>query len=254
SAWTAILDAKTMTKRSLTLSLRNPDTLLTSVVTPMLMMILFVYVLGGAIDIGATSYVNYIVPGIILQCIGQCAATTALNVHSDIKNGVLDRFRSMPITQSSVLIGHVIESVLRNMLTAFIITVVALLIGFSPSASILGWLGVILILVMYSLAISWFSVLFGLIANSAAGASTFSMLLVVLPYLSSGFVPTGTMPEFLAAIAQHQPMTPIIDAMRAMLQGGDIQNNLLIATFWCVGLFIVGFIAAMRVYRKKLLK
>ncbi|MFQ7538143.1 MAG: ABC transporter permease [Clostridium sp.] len=162
-------DVLTMSGRCLLLSKRNPDTILTSIIAPILTMLLFAYVIGGAMQTGETSYVNFIVPGIILQCLGQCAATTAIAVCSDIKSGIMERFCTMPVKRSSILNGHVLEAFIRNMVTALLILLVAFLIGFRPEADLLGWCAALLIISLYILTLSWISVYFGMIANSPEG-------------------------------------------------------------------------------------
>ena len=245
-------DTKTMAGRCLLLTKRNPDMVLTSFVAPVLMMILFAYVLGGAINVGSTSYVNYIVPGIILQSLGQCATTTAISVSTDIKTGIIDRFCTMPIKKSSILSGHVWESFARNGLATMLVMAAALLVGFRPKADFTDGFVVLLILCLYILAISWCSVFFGIIAKSPEGAGAFSVFAIVLPYLSSGFVPTDTMPKALQIFAEHQPMTPIIDTLRTALQGEELQMDTLSASIvWCVLLLTVFYALAVRTFRKK---
>lgn len=250
---TMALDIGTMSKRCITMSLRNTETILTSAVTPILMMLLFTFVLGGSMDVGETSYVNYIVPGIILQSIGQCMSSTAIGLCKDIKNGIIGRFRSMPITQSSILTGHVVESILRCLLATASVIAVAFLIGFRPEANMLGWLAVIALLLLYSFALSWLSILFGLAANSPEGAGSLAVLVAVLPYLSSGFVSTDKMPAAIGAFAKYQPMTSIIESIRCYLFGQPLENHLLSAVLWCIVIFLASYIAAAMIYKKKLL-
>lgn len=245
-------DTMTMSGRCLLLSKRNPDIILTSLVAPILMMILFAYVLGGAMNVGKPSYVNYIVPGIILQSIGQCAATTAISVSTDIKTGIIDRFRTMPIKKSSILAGHVLESFIRNTIAAMLVIIVAFIVGFRPEASLAGWLIVLFTLFLYIFAISWVSVFFGLLAKSPEGAGAFSVFAIALPYLSSGFVPTDTMPKALRIFADHQPMTPIIDTLRSALLGENPNmNTFLLAVCWCIILMLAFYILSVRVFKNK---
>ena len=246
------VDVRVMTVRCLRKSTRNADALFSSVFNPVLMMLLFVFIFGGAMITGDTSYVNYIVPGIILQCIGQSVSTTAVSVSSDISQGIIDRFRAMPISQSSVLTGHVVESVLRNILTTFIVVAVALIIGFRPNAGILDWLTAIGLLALYSFALSWIAVVFALITKGPEGASGLSVIPIILTYISSGFVPTTTMPIILRPFAQYQPLTPIIDSVRALLTGTPVEGNLFMALMWCLVIFVVSFITAVWMYRKKI--
>lgn len=244
-------DTLTMTGRCLLLSKRNIDTFLTSLVLPVLMMILFVYVLGGAMNVGNSSYVNYIVPGIILQCIGQCASTTAITVNSDVRNGIIDRFCTMPIKKSSVLCGHVFSAVFRNLLTTVIVIAVAFIVGFRPSAQALDWLLVFFIVLLYIITISWISVFLGIKANSSEGAGACAVFAVVLPYLSSGFAPIETMPKFLRIFAEHQPMTPIIETMRSLLLKEPLNTDtLFIAMAWCLGLSVVFYFLSKTAFKK----
>lgn len=226
--------------------------ILTSFVAPVLMMILFVYVLGGAMNVGSTSYVNYIVPGIILQSLGQCATTTAISVSTDIKTGIIDRFCTMPIKKSAILSGHLWESFARNGLTTALVVAVAFLVGFRPEANFAGWLVAILILCLYIQTISWCSIFFGIIAKSPEGAGAFSVFAIVLPYISSGFVPTDTMPKALRIFAEHQPMTPIIDTLRNALQGKALQADIaLTAMLWCVFLLAAFYVLSVRAFQRK---
>lgn len=245
-------DTLVMTQRCLLLSKRNLDTILTSIILPVLMMTLFVYVFGGAIHVGNDSYVNYIVPGIILQCIGQCASTTAIELNEDLHKGIVDRFCTMPMKSHTVLSGHVLEALIRNMVTALIVVSVAILIGFRPQAVWTSWLMVFLVLGLYVTAISWMSVYFGLIAKSAQGAGALTMLAIILPYVSSGFVPVDTMPSLMKVFAQHQPMTPIMDTLRSLMLGTPLaQGDMIQALAWCIGLTLLFMLLAIRKFHNR---
>jgi len=246
-----MVDVVTMFKRCLILSMRSLDALFASIAQPILLMLLFVYVFGGAVDVGGISYVNYIVPGVILQCIGQCATITAISVNNDMKRGIIDRFRTMPITRSSLLIGHALSAVVRNIITTALLIGLAFLIGFRPTASITQWLAIIAILLLFMLAITWLSIMFGLIASSAESASSFAVVIIVLPYISSGFVTTESMPKYLRIFAENQPMTPIIEAIRSLLLNSTMDQNFLPAILWCVGMLIVAYVGAVMIYKKK---
>lgn len=247
-----LVDTKTMTGRCLLLSKRNPDTFLTSIITPILMMALFAFVFGGAIQVGEISYVNFIIPGIILQCIGQGASTTAINVSYDINKGIIDRFRIMPISKPSILMGHVLGALIRNIVTTFIVIIVAFIVGFRPTAQVHEWLAVLCILLLYILTISLISVFFGIIANSPEGAGAFSVFALVLPYLSSGFVPVETMPKVLRIFSENQPMTPIIDSIRVLLTGGDLEmHTIILAIAWCLVLTAIFYLLAIKVFNNK---
>lgn len=244
-------DTMTMFKRCMLLSLRNLDAFLTGIGTPILMMLLFVYVLGGAMAVGNMNYVDYLVPGIILQCIGQCGSTTAISVNNDLKGGIIDRFRSMPVTSSSVLTGHALAAMVRNIITTSIILVMALFIGFRPMADVVQWLIVIGILLLFMAAITWLSIMIGLMSNSAESANGVSAIIMFLPYLSSGFAPTETMPTALRIFAENQPMTPIIESIRSLLMNATLDKNSFPAVLWCAGILVVAFIGAIVIYKRK---
>lgn len=245
-----VQDIMTMFKRCMILSLRNLDSFLTGIGTPILMMLLFVYVLGGAMKVDNMNYVDYLVPGIILQCIGQCGSTTAISVNRDLKSGIINRFRSMPIASSSVLTGHALSAMIRNIITTSLILVMALFIGFRPVAGVAAWLIVILILLLFMASITWFSIIFGLISNSTESANGISVIIMFLPYLSSGFAPTETMPAALQVFAQNQPMTPIIESIRSLLMNSMLDENFLPAVLWCIGMLIAAYFGAVIIYKK----
>lgn len=250
----SVLDFLTMFKRCVLLSFRSPDMLLTGILNPVLLMILFVYVLGGAMDVGDYNYINYIVPGVIIQCIGQCASITSVSVNSDMTRGIIDRFRSMPIARSSLLTGHALAAAVRNIVTTAAVIGVALLMGFRPEAGAVQWLIVMGILILFILAITWISVIFGLISGSAESATSLSIITIVLPYLSSGFVPTESMPSGLRAFAENQPMTPIIEAVRSLMMNTSTDGKLLSAVLWCAGMLAASYITAVNIYKKRLAK
>lgn len=247
----SIQDTLIMFKRCMMLSLRNLDAFFTGIGTPILMMLLFVYVLGGAINVGNVNYVDYLVPGIILQCIGQCGSTTAISVNYDLQKGIIDRFRSMPITTISVLTGHALAAIVRNIITTSLILAMAFLIGFRPIAGFREWIIAIGILLLFISAITWISIVFGLISSNAESANGISTFIMFLPYLSSGFVPTETMPRALRIFAENQPMTPIIEAIRSLLMKTTMDRNLFLAFFWSVGMLLISYGTAVIIYKKK---
>jgi ABC-2 type transport system permease protein len=248
-------DARTMTKRCLLLSLRSPDTLLTSVVLPALLMFLFVALFGGILRIEGVSYVNYIVPGVLLQCIGQCASTTAIGVNRDLTNGMALRFCTLPVKPCAVLSGRLWEAVLRNMLTSAIVLLAAVPAGFRPNAGAVDWLIVLVMLTGVTAAVSWLAVYIGICADSAEGASALSAVVVVLPYLSSGFVPTGAMPKALALFARYQPMTPVIDTMRNAFWGKTFEPAAFAAALlWCIVLSAAFCLLSRRAFLKRVRK
>jgi ABC-2 type transport system permease protein len=246
----AIADSMTMIGRSIRLGRRNVDTLIMSVVLPLLMMALFVYVFGGAINTG-TGYINYVVPGIVLLCTGYGAAATAMSVAHDMNSGMIDRLRSMPIRGFAVLTGHVTASVARNALSTTIVVGAAVAMGFRPSASPLEWAAAVGLLLLYVLALSWLAAGLGAVAKSVESAGALSFFMLFLPYLSSAFVPTHTMPPLLRGISEHQPITPVIETVRGLLTGTPIGDQGWLATAWSAGLLVASFVLANALYRRR---
>lgn len=244
------LDVRIMVARSLRYVLRSPDTLITTVLMPIAIMLLFVYVLGGAITVPDVDYVDYMLPGILLITVATGVSYTAFRVFNDKQQGIFERFRSMPIARSAPLWGHVITSLVSNAVSVVLVIAVAYLVGFRSSADLLDWLAVAGILVIFTLALIWIAVLAGMIASTPDGASAFSYPLVFLPFLSSAFVPIETMPWALQVFADNQPVTPIVDSIRALLGGGSLGTDIWIALAWCIGILIVANILAVKAYRK----
>ena len=246
-------DSLIMMKRCLLLSKRNPDTFLTSIIMPFLMMVLFVALFGKLIHPENISYVNYIIPGVLLQCFGQCASVTAVSVNRDVTGGMISRFSTLPIKRISVLGGHVLESTLRNFLTAAVVLADAWFLGFRPLAGPGEWLLVLALMLCVILAFSWLSILIGVTSNSPEGASSLFTLVIVLPYLSSGFVPLDAMPGPLAAFARYQPMTPVIETMRSAFQGMSLNiETALVSLLWCIGLTAVFCFCSLLFFRKRI--
>jgi len=247
----AASDSAAMIGRSVKHTVRNLESLLMSVILPVVLMLMFVYVFGGAID-PSGDYANYVVPGIILLCTGYGAASTAVDVARDMTEGVVDRFRSMPILSSAVLTGHVVASLARNTLATVLVIGVAFLTGFRPDAGVLEWLAVAGMLVLWVLALSWVAVCFGLIARTVEGANGFTFLVLFLPYLSSAFVPVETMRAGLRAVAANQPVTPITETLRGLLLGTPIGSYGWQALAWgCAGLLLAAFTAATILFRRR---
>lgn len=235
--------------------LRSPDTIITVVAMPIALMFMFVYVFGGAVktSLGAgVNYVNYQLPGILLMAIASGIAYTAFRLFTDKQKGLFTRFNSMPINRSSLLWAHVLTSVVSNLLTVFIIFAVALLLGFRSNAGLLNWLAVIGILTLFTLALTWVAVLPGLTAKTMEGASAFSYPLIFLPMLSSAFVPTETMPTALRIFAENQPVTSIVNTIRALLNTEPVGSEVLVALAWCVGVIAVAWFFAIRLYKRKI--
>jgi ABC-2 type transport system permease protein len=246
----AASDSAAMVGRSVRHTVRNLESLLMSVILPVLLMLMFVYVFGGAIDPNG-NYANYVVPGIILLCTGYGAASTAVDVAQDMAEGVVDRFRSMPIHSSAVLTGHVVASVARNTLATVLVIGVALLTGFRPDAGVVEWLAAAGMLLLWVLALSWVAVCFGLLARTVEGANGFTFLVLFLPYLSSAFVPVATMRAGLRAVAANQPVTPITETLRGLLLGTPIGSYGWQALAWCAGLLVAAFAAATVLFRRR---
>ncbi len=236
--------------RSMRHILRSPDTIITVAVMPLMIMLLFVYVLGGAIQAEMGNYVNYLLPGILLIAIASGISYTAMRLFTDVQKGLFQRFHSMPFARSSVLWGHVLTSLVSNAISVVVIILVALIMGFRPSAGVLGWLAVTGILALFTLALTWIAVIPGLSAKSVDGASAFSYPLIFLPFISSAFVPTATMPAAVRVFAEHQPVTSIVNAIRALLYSEPVGNDLWTALIWCVGITIAAYIFAMRIYKR----
>ncbi|SEH68167.1 ABC-2 type transport system permease protein [Halobacillus karajensis] len=232
--------------------MRSPDTIITVAVTPVMMMLLFVYVFGGAIETGADNYVNYLLPGILLMAIASGVAYTSVRLFTDVKSGLMARFITMPIKRSSVLWAHVLISLVSNALTVVIVILVALLIGFRTNANILDWLAVAGILGLFTLALTWLAVIPGLKAGSMEGATAYSYPLIFLPFISSAFVPTETMPEIVRAFAENQPVTSIVNAIRALLYEGSVGNDIWTALAWCIGIMVIAYFFASQAFKRQL--
>jgi ABC-2 type transport system permease protein len=244
-------DLGVMLGRSMRHITRSMDTILTVAITPIAMMLLFVYVFGGAIKTGTDNYVNYLLPGILLIAIASGISYTAYRLFLDMQQGILERFNSMPIARSSMLWGHVLTSLVSNAISLIIIILVALIMGFHSSAGVLSWLAVAGILALFTLALTWIAVIAGLSAKSADGVSAFSYPLIFLPFISSAFVPTASMPGPVRAFAENQPVTPIVNAVRSLLARQPVGNDIWIALAWCLDILVAAYLFAMLVYKRK---
>ncbi|MDQ1054894.1 ABC-2 type transport system permease protein [Arthrobacter sp. SORGH_AS 212] len=245
-------DTRVLTGRSLRHILRSPDTIITTTVTPVAMMLLFVYVFGGAISTGTGGpYVNYLLPGILLITISSGVAYTAYRLFLDLQGGIFERFRSMPIARPSVLWAHVLTSLAANFAAVAIVVGVALVMGFRSGASVAAWLAVVGILALFTLALTWIAVIAGLLAKTVDGASGFSYPLIFLPFISSAFVPTGSMPGPVAWFAENQPVTSIVDTLRALLAQEPVGSGIWTALAWLVGILAVAYGFAAAIYRRK---
>lgn len=242
-------DSATMLDRNIRHTLRSPDTMIMTIALPVMILLMFVYVFGGAMEVGRGAYIDYVVPGIILLCAGFGASTTAVALSTDVADGIIDRFRTMAIARSAVLTGHVVESVLRNLITSGIVIGVALVIGFRPTTDPVRWLGVLGLLAMFVFALSWLSAALGLLARNPQAANGFTFVFMFLPYVSSAFVPAESMPSALHAFARNQPVTPVIETMRGLLMGTSIGNSAVLAVLWCAAIGLVGHLAARMLFR-----
>ncbi len=244
---TAVLTGRTM--RHIT---RSPDTIITTAITPIAMMLMFVYIFGGAINTGPVSYVNYMLPGILLITIASGVSYTALRLFLDMQGGIFERFQSMPIARLSVLWAHVLTSLAANVIALIVVVGVAVGLGFRSSAGVLAWLAVAGILILFTLALTWLAVIPGLTAKSVDGAGAFAYPLIFLPFISSAFVPTGTMPGPVRAFADNQPVTTIVNTIRDLLTRQPAGTSIWTALAWCVGILIVAYIVAGISYRHRI--
>jgi ABC-2 type transport system permease protein len=231
---------------------RSPDTIITTLITPLALMLLFVYVLGGAIHTGPQRYVTYLLPGILLITIASGIAYTALRLFTDLQSGIYDRFQSMPIARSSVLWAHVLTSLVANLISLVVIVLVALLMGFRTGADTLAWLAVIGICVLFTLALTWIAVIAGLTAKTAEGGGAFAYPLIFLPFISSAFVPTANMPGPVRAFANNQPVTSIVNTIRDLFAQKPIGDSIWIALAWTVGILVVAYVVALFTYHRKI--
>jgi ABC-2 type transport system permease protein len=249
------LDSRVMIIRCLRRSRRDPEAFFTALMLPIVLMLLFVYVFGGALRTGG-AYVNYVVPGLIVLCAGFGAGTTAVSVATDMTNGILDRFRSMPISSSSILVGQIVASIVRNLTATFLVIGVAIAIGWRPTAAPLHWLAAIAMVALFVLALSWLAAAIGLLANSVEAANSVTFVLMFIPYVSTAFVPAHTMPAVLRAFAEHQPFTPVIETMRALWMGHtstgvSLGHEALLAVVYCLAILVISIAAASRFFRRR---
>ena len=240
------------TGRSLRHIARSPDTIITTTVMPIAFMLLFVYVFGGAIRTGSGTYVNYLLPGILLITIASGISYTAYRLFLDMQSGIFERFQSMPIARSSVLWAQVLTSLVANVISLVVVVLMALLMGFRSGAGVLAWLAVAGILLLFTVALTWLAVIAGLSAKTVDGASAFSYPLIFLPFISSAFVLTATMPGPVRAFAENQPVTPIVNTIRDLYTQQPVSTDIWIALAWCVGLLVVAYALAVGIYHRKI--
>jgi ABC-2 type transport system permease protein len=245
-------DSAVLTGRSLRHITRSLDTIITTTIMPIGFMLLFVFVFGGAISSGSGSYVNYLLPGILIITIASGISYTAFRLFLDMQSGIFERFQSMPIARSGVLWAHVLTSLVANQISVVVVVLVAVGIGFRSGAGVLAWLAVAGILILFTLALTWIAVIPGLTAKSADGASAFAYPLIFLPFISSAFVPTDTMPGPVRAFAENQPVTSIVNAIRDLFTQQPVSSDIWIALAWCVGILVGAYSVAMVIYRRKI--
>ena len=243
-------DTAVLLGRSLRHITRSPDTIITTTIMPIAFMLLFVYVFGGAISSGSGSYVTYLLPGILLITIASSISYTAYRLFMDINSGIVERLQSMPISRSSVLWAHVLTSLVASLVSVVVVVLVALLMGFRSEAGVLAWLAVAGILILFTLALTWLAVIAGLSAKTVDGAGAFSYPLIFLPFISSAFVLTTTMPGPVRAFADHQPVTPIVNTIRDLYSQQPVSTDIWIALAWCLGILIVAYALAMATYHR----
>lgn len=250
-AW-AINDSWEMTRRSIRHITRNMDQLVSVALFPIMFMILNRYVFGGAIKTGSVTYANYLFAGVLVQMLAFGANYTTINLAVDLKEGIVDRFRSLPMATSALLIGHVAADLVRNIMSGIIIVIVGFIVGFRPDASVSEWLLVIGLALLFTLAISWLSAIAGLVVKSVEAAQWIGFIFIFpLTFISSAFVPTDTMPAALRAFAENQPVSQVINAIRAWLVGTPMNNANWMGFFWCVGIIVVSVPLATRMFRRQ---
>lgn len=249
---TVFSDTMTLTGRMMKHMTRSVDTIMTVVLMPIMLMLAFIYIFGGAMTIPQEVYKGFIVPAILLFTVASGVGYTAFRLNGDIQNGIFERFHSMPIAKSAILNSHVVTSVVFNFISAMVVLLSSILIGFRPKADVLDWVMALLLLLAATYALSWIAVLFGLIAKNNETAIAFSYLLIGLLFISSGFVPTETLPKILRGFADYQPMTPIINTLRSILTDGVIPSDIWLAFAWCIGAIVIFQVLSIYVYHKKL--
>lgn len=249
-------DTATLTGRSMKHVLRSPDTVITTAVMPVAIMLLFVYVLGGAVsagqDGGSGEYIDYVLPGVLLITVAMGISYTAYRLFIDLQSGIFDRFHSMPIARSSVLWAHVLTSLVANIISVALVVGVALLMGFRTGTGVLGWLAVAGIVILFTFALTWVAVLSGLAAKSVDGASAVLQPLIFLPFISSAFVPTASMPGPVRWFAEHQPVTSIVNTLRNLFAQQPVAGDIWIALAWCLAISVAAYAGAMVVYRRRI--
>lgn len=248
----AFSDFSVLTKRSMVYIVRNMDQALSTVFMPIMFLLLFRYVFGGAIDTPGVSYVNFLFAGIIVQSAAFGATYTAIGVTTDIRRGIIDRFKSLPMISSAVLVGHTITDLVRNTISSIIMVLVGLLVGFRPTADVWDWLAALGILMLFTFAFSWLSAIMGLMSKTIEGVQWITFVLVFpITFISSAFVPTAGMPSYLRAFAENQPVTHVIEAIRSLTVGTPMDNHGWLAVIWSLGILVVSYVVAVYMFKRK---
>jgi ABC-2 type transport system permease protein len=242
-----------MAKRSLRHTTRSLDTIITVVLTPIAMLLLFVYVFGGALgeQTGPISYVDFVTPAVIIMTVFSGISYAAVRLSMDLQKGIISRFRTMPVAPSSVLSGQALSSTLSNVFSCLLVLAVAFIVGFRPAGGMFGWLGFAALLTLFTLAMTWMAMFFGLLAKSPEGAGAFAYIILLLIFISPSFVPVGSMTRPLRGFAENQPITPILETLRSLLTTGTPGNDVWIALAWILGILIVFYMLALGVYRRR---
>jgi ABC-2 type transport system permease protein len=256
-----VTDSSTMLRRQMRHMIRYPSLTVMLVGMPIVFLLLFVYVFGGTLGAGLggvaggrSAYLEYVVPGILMMTIAGGAQGTAISVAMDMTEGIIARFRTMAISRASVLVGHVVGSLIQTMISMVVVLGVAVIIGFRPSAGPLGWIAAIGLLALTTFSVTWLSVAFGMVSKSVETASNIPMFLMLLPFLGSGFVPTNSMPAGIRWFAEYQPFTPIMETLRGLLMGTAIGNSGILAVAWCMAIALLGFAWSVRLYERNPLR
>ncbi|OUS95239.1 ABC transporter permease [Rhodococcus sp. NCIMB 12038] len=254
----ALSDSATMLRRNLRHMIRYPSVTVLLVGMPIVLLLLFVYVFGGTLgaglgdpDGGRGAYINYVAPGILLMTVASAAQGTAISVATDMTEGIIARFRTMAIARVSVLTGHVVGSMIQTLISLVLVVGVAVLIGFRPTAGLGEWIAATAVLAMFTFALTWLSVAFGLVSKSVETASNLPMVLILLPFLGSGFVPTDSMPAGLRWFAEYQPFSPVIETIRGLLLGGPVGSSAVLAVGWSAGIALFGYLWAKRLFNRR---
>jgi ABC-2 type transport system permease protein len=250
----ALRDSATMLRRNLKHAVRYPGLSIGTIAVPIIFLLLFVYVLGGALGTGigsGTHYINYLAPGIILMTVASASMTTAVSVCTDLTEGIIARFRTMAISRASVLVGHVLGSMIQTMISIALVIGIAVLIGFRPTADLVHWIAALGIIALLALAVTWLAVALGTLSKTPEGASNVVLPLALLPLIGSTFVPTQSMSPAVRVFAEHQPFTPIIETIRGLLMGTPIGNNAVIAIAWCLGITVVSYLWGTRLFNRR---